>query len=308
MSMFADLTTVRPGVKSLSLSWSRRRFAVRVSLSMRVVMFITGIPCVVIGLLLLLLYEDKDGKRTKGTVALLSGVLLLILGSGLGDRVQRLKLGEAGMEMAFAPEPAVLTPQQVAGAQKAQAQKLTLATPQHTTASLDWTPSQTFGFEAAIRRRWEETAALHQALANQGFAPTTDPSVIFYPGTVVRLSPDGKISLQFSWHDAFPDLKMTTTTFDFVQFTSLGGTKPGFADIGFFHCQQGFREDMDLASEFFIPISANVDNAMRQDPTLHVVKSVLGCNGNFNILLTQDQKLTPVQQVLGFQLGTPVRR
>jgi hypothetical protein len=213
---------------------------------MRVVMFIIEVILALFGLMLLVLFKEKEGKKAQGTILLLGGVVLLVLGSDLGDRVKNFKLGESGLEMAFTPQPASLTPKQVAGAQRAQ--QIKLAPQQSAASSTASNASVASLFEELKRMQQAQTEALHQALASQGFTPAPDPTTDLSPGTVVRIGQDGSVTAQFGREEAFPQLKLRSSNLDFVQFTSLG-TKKGFTQFvgSGFHCEQGFREDMDLA-------------------------------------------------------------
>lgn len=287
---------------------------------MRVVMFIIGGILVLSALRRLVLEpprtkaekseknsgQETEGKRGLGTILLLAGVVLLVFGSNLGDRVGSVNLGESGLEIVFTPEPAKLTPEQVAGAQRAQQIRL-LAPAQNTGTS---TASVASLFENMKRNQQEQTEVLHQALALEAFTPAPDPMADLGPGAVVRVGQDGSVSLQFNRLEAFPQLKVRSSNFDFVQFTSLRGTRPGFTWLGSaFVCQQGFREDMDLSSYVSTPIAAGVNNALRQDSSLHIVRSVIGCHGkNFSLLASYSASHDPGRCILGFQLATTSSR
>jgi hypothetical protein len=294
---------------------------------MQIVMSILGAVCVLVGLLLLL--QETSAEKTKGVAAMIMGIALLILGSDLGRRVQNLKLGETGVEMSFSQEPAPLTPAQVSGAQRQQ--QLWLA-PQgghgtggssNASQSLgsqsnglqsNGTPSTgalkfTWNSAEAERRYQEQTEALHQALQAQGFTAAPNPAVDLGPGTVVRIAPDGKLAVLFSRVDAFPMLKVQASTFDFLQFTSLGGTRTGFKVVGVFVCEQGFREDMSPVSFAVTPVSLAAEAAMSRDASLKAVRSVLGCYGREVWSAGLLQSSAPQKRyILGFQLATTLRR
>lgn len=294
---------------------------------MRVVMFILGVLFALAGLLFLL---GEDKEKTRGTMVLLVGLALLVLGSDLGNRVKNVSLGEKGLEMGFAPEPASLTPQQVAGAGNRQQTNLAsqasqinltarLSQPNTGARTID-TPSSTTNaslskfLDGIKRRQQERTATLHQALASKGFTPAPDPKTDLSPGSVIRIGQDGSVTPQFSRQESFPQLKIRPSNFDFVQFTSLGGTKTGFTGIGSFECEQGFQEDMDLWAYLLTPVTPSVDRALQQDPSLHVVRSVIGCYGkedSFTLLGSSLQPPAPISRrryILGFQTAATQRR
>ena len=249
--------------------------------------------------------EEKEGKGLP-TILLFAGVVLLVLGSNLGDRVGSLKLGESGMEITFTPEAAKLTPQQVAGAQRAQQIKL-FPPPQKTADSTATTASAASLFEEMRRTLQAQTEVLHQALASEGFTPAPDPMTDLSPGTVVRVGQEGSVIVRFNREEAFPQLKVRSSNFDFVQFTSLGGTRPGFRWLNGFDCQQGFREDMDLLT-LATPIASGVNTALRQDPSLHIVRSVIGCYGKGGLLEAVRSAGPKGRYILGFQLATIASR
>jgi|SRR5579862_6981885 len=264
---------------------------------MHFVMFILGILCVLAGLAFLL---QEKSEKTAGTACLIIGITLLVLGSDLGERVQNLKVSGTSVEMSFSPQPAALSDTQVAGAQKAQQARLAPQTAPSTGARVI-----SLARPDAQRRYQERTAALHQALQTQGMTPAADPLLDLSPGMLVRVALDGKVTVQFRRQDAFPLLKVQSSTFDFLQFTSLVGTKTGFKEIGVFECNQGFREDIDLVRSAMVSLSAEV--AMKDDPSLKVVRSVLGCYGTEELSLltrTPGSPSTQKRYILGFQLTT----
>ena len=256
---------------------------------------------------MLVIFEEKEGKRGPATISLFVGAALIILGTNLGDRVTNLNVGGNGLEMAFAPQAASLTPQQVAGAQRAQQIKLA---PLAKLPSNQNNPFASLADQARVTQE-ARTARLHLALANQGFTPAPDPSADLSKGSIVRIGLDGKVAVQFSRQQAFPDLKVRPSSFDFQQFTSMGDPKAGFTTIGLFECQQGFREDMDLVSYAFTRVAPVANNALQQEPSLHVIRSVMGCYGKeirFDARLSQSLDGPEKRYILGFQLATAVRR
>lgn len=284
---------------------------------MHIVIFILGVICVLGGLLLFL--AETGSEKTGGAICLLAGIGLLILGSDLSQHLRTFKLSGTSVEVSFSQEPAVLTPQQVAGAQKAQQIRLApsrQAPPQQTTATtgarlLDWSAI----LAEASRRHQEKLDTLHQALRNEGYTSAPDPSTDLSPGTVVRIAQDGGVTVYLKQKDAFPQLNIQSSNFDFRQFTSLGG-KPGFTEMGSFDCQQGFREKITFLPNAATPIPPVVDAALKSDSNLHVVLSVLGCYGKDTTFRVTTLHPSPVQPdssaplkryTLGFQTTTLLR-
>jgi len=294
---------------------------------MNVVFIILGILCVLTGLMLF--WGDTDSQKKGGGLCLFVGLVLLILGTpDLSRRLRTVKVG--GLEASFAEQPASLTPQQEAGAQQAQ-EKWFAPQPASKSAASQLTSQQApvqpasaksdplGGTNAAaslfadiFRRYRERSDTLHRALKEEGYTPAPDPSTDLTPGTVVRIAQDGGVTVYLKQKDAFPQLDVKSSAFDFRQFTSLGGTKEGFSRIGTFECQHGFRENINLAYAV-TPIAPVADAALKQGSSLHVVRSVLGCYGNETSFLIQSLHSSPAPQVppkryiLGFQLAMTLR-
>jgi hypothetical protein len=152
----------------------------------------------------------------------------------------------------------------------------------------------------------QRTATLQEALRQQRFSPAPNPSLDLIPGTIISLAQDGSVAIRFQQQDAFPTLKVQSSNFDFSQFTSLGGTAEGFTQIGLFNCQQAFREE--LGSAHNLTLAPAVDSAMKQDPSLYVVRSVLGCYGYDGFPPSPYSRPEPKKRyIVGFQLATTIR-
>jgi len=268
---------------------------------MQTVMFLLGVLFALAGGFLLL---HKDSGKTGGALLLFTGFALLILGSDLGQHVRTLKVSEAGVEVSFSAAPTALTPQQVVGAQKAQELRLAPALPP---AAVD---SEAKAAASRIFATYkDELDTLHRSLTRHGYTPVPNPSMDLNPGTVVSIAPQGEITIRFKQQDAFPELKSQSSALDLVQFIS-GKTRTGSGAffIGSFACVRGFREDMPLLAESVTRIAPAVDDALKRDASLQVVRSVVGCYGEEKSVLAKyfsDRVRTRVN--LGFQITTPIR-
>ena len=266
---------------------------------MRMVMFIIGIVCVLAGLFFtfLSLLDEKLGKRTLGITTVLAGVLLLVLGSNLGDKVSDLELGDGKLKMSFAQQAAVLTPQQNAGAQRAQLSKLSEPPPSPTADQKQRATNFLSHFQQQIDQGSIES--LHRKLAVLGFTPAPDPTVDMSPGTIVRVGQDGALVVLFTRLQAFPQLKLRYS--DFYDLADVRQRGPVWITSSF-ECHQPFRLDMDLASYAVTPISLDANAALRQDPSVYVVRTGVGCDGRGGFPLATSRYF------FGFQLATPVQR
>lgn len=213
-----------------------------------------------------MLLFGKDEEKKQGAFVVALGAALCIIGVESGRSVKSVRVSATSMEVSFSDEPVALSRQQITGAQQAQQARLT---PKPLLASAGTQRVQPSDFFAAATRRYQEqTATLHAALQQAGFTPMADPTMDISPGAVVSVAADGKVTVHFSRQDAFPGLKIRSSPFDFVQFTSMQGTKSGFGDVGSFTCEQGFQEDRDETSHTLVSTNFSAYFAVKNDPCI----------------------------------------